>query len=1321
MLRYISILSLSCSSLIAITSDPQVIHGQANVSSCAEGVEIIAQDRTVLEWPNFSIHENEFARFILPSSDSAILNRIVGNEKSLICGKLESNGQIILMNQAGVIFGNNCTVNVGTLVVSCIDILNHPFTQNRELCFVGNEGGSISIQGELKIAGDFYAIAHSLEVDGSISVNEGDASFIAIGNIFLDPDSHASIYERSKAQGVKVSLRGLQKDLELGSLLFKGSVNCSATKSDRNALFATAAEIGVDNGAVLSVSNSGGGGEIYLGGSSQGLPQIFPTATSVIMSPTSVLDVSAKERGNGGRAIIWSDHNTEFHGTIRAGGGALSGNGGFIDISGRGDLIFNGSICTDAPFGNPGELLIDPTNVLIAAANNNIAPVPPLPPPYTFTGPAVSINAANLATVLAGTNVTINTSGPNNQGQPGNIQITSTLSWNSARTLTLIADQDIIVGATVENLGAGAITFTATRDITLDALNFVANVVVGARNGAVNITAGRDILLQGGPAGGGLARFATIGTAAAAANTGTITVTAGRNATLRGGTGAIAGAGNAASALIGGFTTSTRVINLTVGNDLTILGGTGGLENNGAPVAIVGSYQGTNSGNINVKVGRNCLIQGGNALALVNRVPCAGICRAGEGTTFPASNSVTDFNVDVGNNLTIIGGTSASPNAACSGLIGWGGFQFLGGPGVTAPANTGNININVGHNLEMATGVGLGSASIVGGTQRPCQGNVTINVGEYMWLHHQNPAQVGSLTGCLIGGSGQRTQWLLNFFVTVGRTLTMDARNGAFVSFHCFNTGGNYVNQGIVQFHIGGDLVFLGGNDPVSSDLAAVWLHPNMVNEIWVGGNWRAYNGTPIGTENYAGVEPNTFFAGGNIGRPDWRTGGNMIVAGALNAQTASLFTTTQSMTAIADYTFAPGQLWAPKSAIVNGINIFTGTPLGAISTNTSTVSPFHSGGDGLGAFAVDTTSYNLSPFAFPTTITGPTWSISTPVPPAPGTPNNTFTKFYSVGITSAANMLISSSDFFDNATPADFAIGTVPQTVRLRDSFGNITVQGFRDVNITNVNSILANAGNISISVTRDINGNNSTSTAGNTIQLTAGRNINLTTASMNAGVDLNQTAADDIILLNSSETATAGNIISLAGNNSVLSNSSASAGFDIDWVIDNDFAVRPLIGPSSFSMDATSFFNAGLGYIRVYTARQGQNTISPLAQFISNGVPSFFTPGALFVDTNQEQWCTYYPEGTLGIPFRIFYKDCIQLIAQQATEIVDQFLVDLHPYNQFPGWMERYWIGYKSTDSVLAENPIVDKTPYYLRRRHLNVINHPKSYTHLNMFLNE
>lgn len=117
-------------------------------------------------------------------------------------------------------------------------------------------------------------------------------------------------------------------------------------------------------GATINASGNDGGGTVRIGGDFQGRGSV-PNAINAYVSNDSTINASALLNGDGGTVIMWSDQATRFEGTINALGGTVSGNGGFVEVSGKESLSFKGTVDTSAANGNVGTLLLDPTDIII--------------------------------------------------------------------------------------------------------------------------------------------------------------------------------------------------------------------------------------------------------------------------------------------------------------------------------------------------------------------------------------------------------------------------------------------------------------------------------------------------------------------------------------------------------------------------------------------------------------------------------------------------------------------------------------------------------------------------------------------------------------------------------------------------------------------------------------------------------------------------------------------------------------------------------------------------------------------------------------------
>ena len=92
----------------------QVAAGQASVQVNGSQMTINqGTDKAVLNWQSFDIGASAGVRFNQPSRSSVALNRVQSSDPSQIFGQLSANGQVVLVNPSGVVFGPNARIDVG--------------------------------------------------------------------------------------------------------------------------------------------------------------------------------------------------------------------------------------------------------------------------------------------------------------------------------------------------------------------------------------------------------------------------------------------------------------------------------------------------------------------------------------------------------------------------------------------------------------------------------------------------------------------------------------------------------------------------------------------------------------------------------------------------------------------------------------------------------------------------------------------------------------------------------------------------------------------------------------------------------------------------------------------------------------------------------------------------------------------------------------------------------------------------------------------------------------------------------------------------------
>ena len=75
-----------------------------------------------INWDSYNVSANERVQYIQPDISSISLNRILSHSGSQIHGRIDANGNVILVNPNGVFFGAGAQINVGGLIASGLDI-----------------------------------------------------------------------------------------------------------------------------------------------------------------------------------------------------------------------------------------------------------------------------------------------------------------------------------------------------------------------------------------------------------------------------------------------------------------------------------------------------------------------------------------------------------------------------------------------------------------------------------------------------------------------------------------------------------------------------------------------------------------------------------------------------------------------------------------------------------------------------------------------------------------------------------------------------------------------------------------------------------------------------------------------------------------------------------------------------------------------------------------------------------------------------------------------------------------------------------------------
>ena len=495
-------------------------------------------DKAIIEWNSFNIAAGEKTQFVQPGAGSVALNRINPTQgASQIFGKLTSNGQIILVNAAGIHFGSGAMVNVGSMIASTADITNANFLAGKFIFNIASAyGGSIINEGNISAAnyGLVALLGTSVINHGLIQAELGNI-VLASGNKFTldfngDQLINFSIDEAANGAGVDangkkvamgvtsdgvvladggkilvsaqqaegvldnvINMAGVAQAQSVneqngeiildggsnGSVLVAGVLNAAGTTAGATGgtvKVLSGNDVHLASSATINTNGSAGGGTVLVGGNSQGQgPEVNALTTEV--DAGSHIYANALDNGAGGKVVVWSNNNTSFNGAISAQGGALGGSGGSAETSGESLNINGGTVNLLAAHGAAGTWLLDPGNVTIStgatSGNSGFQP--------GNGSSTTTINIYDLLAALASANVVVSTTNSSgNGGASGNITVSTAITWDTATALTLSAANTITISSAITALN-GTLSLSAansSQSITDSAAVNVANFLL---------------------------------------------------------------------------------------------------------------------------------------------------------------------------------------------------------------------------------------------------------------------------------------------------------------------------------------------------------------------------------------------------------------------------------------------------------------------------------------------------------------------------------------------------------------------------------------------------------------------------------------------------------------------------------------------------------------------------------------------------------------------------------------------------------------------------------------------------------------------------
>lgn len=756
---------------VAAPSGLSVGSGQISVSNPNAQTTLIQQstNKAVLNWNSFSIGSTESVIFQQPGASSVALNRVTSTQPSSIFGHLTANGQVWLLNPNGILFGRSAVVNVAGLVATTSNIADSDFLAGNTNFGVGssNPNAGVVNQGMIQAADGGYVVMSGAYVqnDGAIQARLGKVvlagattfavdfagdnllSFAVTGSVTQAPtdangnpvtalvnntgsilaDGGQVTLTARAAKGILDNVINTTGMIEAntasvvnGTIVLDGGDGGVTVGGGLSAIGLGSGQVGgtvtvlggaitIGSTATINVSGDAGGGSAFIGGNFHGAGPL-PNAWTTAVQQGATIQADAITTGNGGNVAVWADGYTLFNGTISAQGGALSGNGGFVETSGKQGLsIQTGFVNTLAANGQVGNWLLDPLNIVIQTGGST-TPITSDPFSNNPTGtdtldPTAISGAASNVTLQAKTDITFNSG--------------VTMS-NTGVGLTAQAGNNITVAA-------GALIDTKGGNITLSANDNGGGTASGS--GSISIaSAGTNIETNvSGGTGGSITLTTNGGTGSI--NTGSAPIqTASGAVSLSAGSGGIT-LGNGSGSI--STTGSAGTVSLASAGNISITSGVG-IQTTGANVTVSAndSSAGTPTGSGSItfnnlgitttgKSGTTVsMTNGSSTITLLNSDPFTQGFSTGQtiaGSGIPSGTTIASMS---GSTITLSNPVTVTASDVFVRAIG--GSTSTGGA-ITLKTNGGSGAINLGTAGLLAAGgaITLNAASVTGSTNGP--------------------------------------------------------------------------------------------------------------------------------------------------------------------------------------------------------------------------------------------------------------------------------------------------------------------------------------------------------------------------------------------------------------------------------------------------------------------------------------------------------------------------------------------------------------------------------------------------------------------------
>ena len=402
----------------------KLVAGSATIAQSGNTMNINqSSQRAMINWNSFDVGSKATVNFNQPNAQAATLNYVNSASKSMINGAVNANGQVIFVNNNGIVFGKNAEVNVGGMVATTMNTSAKEFMDGKDIQTYegGNSNGKIINKGNITanninsyialmapqvintgviaatlsgnnavalVAGQKVSLTFSDSQLVSVSVDASVVNALIKNKLLIQAGSGQVIIAANAAQDLMgsvikntgtisangISTAGGKISLVAETVNQGGTISANSETTNAGQVVLSGNEVTLKSSSKTIATGVTAGGQILIGKTTQNTTQSKVNSRVVNIEQGALVDASANLNGHGGSIEVWSNNSTTVAGTFKAKGGVFSGNGGNIDASSAGKVTYGQGLIVDttAPHGRTGNWKTDPLTITIDSTSAGI-------------------------------------------------------------------------------------------------------------------------------------------------------------------------------------------------------------------------------------------------------------------------------------------------------------------------------------------------------------------------------------------------------------------------------------------------------------------------------------------------------------------------------------------------------------------------------------------------------------------------------------------------------------------------------------------------------------------------------------------------------------------------------------------------------------------------------------------------------------------------------------------------------------------------------------------------------------------------------------